>query len=397
MKKRTISCAVLSACLLFGGATAAMAETPAPNLVAHYTFADASNVGKDSAGSDDMTVVSASLQEDAGLAKVVDGPDGMKALEFDQSYALRTDADDVLDGLKEFTITYLVAANDAGELKYNMFSTGLGNGNNIQNSGINALMDFAKDESVRTGSPDVRLYGSENVGEKWTADQRKNDDGKNGRSFWIDRIGGDIDAPVPTSYAAGEWYRIVITVKLSDGTKTSEEQQLWPNGNQGDAFYPGTGTQSVYIEKMDGIQAKSDLVESQNFYETVLPYDLTSIKNEKYGLTLGAAYDVGKDAFNTSAGANYSMFIGKMADFRIYDKALTQDQIVSLFQNNELTDTSGQEDDTTPVTKPQTPATPSGDGNPSTGVETSLLPFLALIPAAAVVGVLAVRRRKAEK
>ena len=91
------------------------------------------------------------------------------------------------------------------------------------------------------------------------------------------------------------------------------------------------------------------------------------------------------------------MFIGKMADFRIYDKALTQDQIVSLFQNNELTDTSGQEDDTTPVTKPQTPATPSGDGNPSTGVETSLLPFLALIPAAAVVGVLAVRRRKAEK
>lgn len=392
MRKQIIPCALLSACLLLGSGTAALAETPdAPQLVAHYTFSDASNVGKDSVGSDDMTVVNANRETAADLAKIVDGPNGMKALEFDQSYALVAGNDDVLDDMKEFTITYLVAANDAGELKYNMFSTGLGNGNNVQNSGINALMDFAKDENARTGCPDFRLYGSENVGDKWTADQRKNDDGKNGRSFWSERIGGNVDTPVASTYQAGEWYRIVITVKLSDGTKTSEEKQLWPNGNEGDAFYPGTGVQSMYIEKVGGINAKSDLEESQNFYTTVLPYDLTSIKNENYGLTLGASYNIGKDTFNTSAGANYSMFIGKMADFRIYDKALDQDQIVDLFKNNELTDGGNDGDDSTPATKPTTK--PS---SPSTGVAGSMA-VLALIPTAAVIAVVSARRRKSSK
>ena len=48
----------------------------------------------------------------------------MKALEFDQTYSLMSDADDVLDDMKEFTITYLVSANDAEVLRSNVFSTG---------------------------------------------------------------------------------------------------------------------------------------------------------------------------------------------------------------------------------------------------------------------------------
>ena len=86
MKKQLIPCALLSACLMLGAGAAAMAETPAagPKLVAHYTFADETNVGKDSAGTQDLIVQGATVGS-AGTAKQVEGPANMKALEFDQT------------------------------------------------------------------------------------------------------------------------------------------------------------------------------------------------------------------------------------------------------------------------------------------------------------------------
>lgn len=189
MKKQLIPCALLSACLMLGAGAAAMAETPAagPKLVAHYTFADETNVGKDSAGTQDLIVQGATVGS-AGTAKQVEGPANMKALEFDQTYSLMSDADDVLDDMKEFTITYLVSANDAEVLRSNVFSTGAANGNSFKNSGLNHLIDKTN------GIPDFRLFGGNQEdsaqadGSKWDANQRKNDDGKNGKNFWAQRI-----------------------------------------------------------------------------------------------------------------------------------------------------------------------------------------------------------------
>ena len=336
MKKQLIPCALLSACLMLGAGAAAMAETPAagPKLVAHYTFADETNVGKDSAGTQDLIVQGATVGS-AGTAKQVEGPANMKALEFDQTYSLMSDADDVLDDMKEFTITYLVSANDAEVLRSNVFSTGAANGNSFKNSGLNHLIDKTN------GIPDFRLFGGNQEdsaqadGSKWDANQRKNDDGKNGKNFWAQRIAYDADSDTvgaPCTYEANDWYRVVITVKLSDGTKTSEETVLWPNKSAGDAFYPGTGVQSVYMEKMNAVTGKASLVESKNYYEVTLPYNLTSVKNEHLGLLIGAAYKVNSDTpvIDTNVN-NYAPFIGKLADFRIYDKALNQDQIVELY------------------------------------------------------------------
>ena len=419
MKKQMIPCALLSACLLLGAGTAAMAETPStsPKLVAHYTFADENNVGKDSAGTQDLTVQGKTVGS-AGTAKQVEGPiANMKALEFDQTYSLMSDADDVLDDMKEFTITYLVSANDAKVLRSNVFSTGAANGNNFKNAGLNHLIDMTN------GTPDFRLFGgnsedSAQAGDsKWDANQRKNDDGKNGKNFWAQRIDYDAESDTvgePCKYEANDWYRVVITVKLSDGTKTSDQTVLWPNKTAGDAYYPGTGIQSMYMEKIDAVTSKSNLIESKNYYEVTLPHNLTSVKNENLGLLIGAAYKLNSDTpvIDTNT-KNYAMFIGKMADFRIYDKALTQDQIVELYKNNQLaTDVEDDTSDTSTGSTTSTTSTTSTVSNvsttskapesttsaPPTGVAGNLLPLMVLIPAAGVAGVLVVRRKgKASK
>ncbi len=409
MKKQIIPCALLSACLMLGAGTAAMADTPStgPNLVAHYTFADENNVGKDSAGSQNLTVQGKTVGS-AGTAKQVEGPANMKALEFDQTYSLMSDKADVLDTLNEFTITYLVSANEADQLKSNVFSTGAGNGNNFKNAGMNHLIDGVFGPGT-TGAPDFRLMGGNkdaSTGSNWDVNQRKNDDGANGKNFWKQRIGGDPANPTACTYKSGDWYRVVITVKLSDGTKASEDTVAWPNG---EAYIPGTGTQSVYMEKMDAVTSKASLIESQNYYEVTLPYNLTSIKNENYGLLIGAAYKINTDTPTIDTNTkNYGMFIGKMADFRIYDKALTQDQIVELYTTNDLvnepdtSDTSntstGSTASTASNTSTESKAPQSTASAPPTGVAGNLLPLLVLIPAAGVAGVLVVRRKgKASK
>ena len=240
MKKQLIPCALLSACLMLGAGAAAMAETPAagPKLVAHYEFKEGA-VGKDSAGTDDLSVFGKDGTTTAE-AKIVEGPEGMSALEFDRTYALKADADDVLDDLKEFTITYLVAANDENVMKFDMFTTGLTNINSVNHAGINALM------SKGTGFPEVRLFGSASETShtdptKWGLNQFKNDDGKIGTSNWAQRDN-------PYAYKANEWYRVVITVKLSDGTKGEEIT----NANN-ENYFAGTGMQSCYIEKMGAV------------------------------------------------------------------------------------------------------------------------------------------------
>ena len=341
MKAKAILGVALTLALLFCSVMPAVAssENSDPQLLTHYTFADANNIGKDSAGSQDLTVIGTTIGS-TGTAKQVDGPNGLKALEFDKSYALISDAADVTDSLTEFTITYLVSANDAGELKSNVFSTGAGNGNHLKNSGINHLIDgrFAADGP---GLPDFRLFGGNSedsaqlAGNKWDVNQRKNDDGKNAKTFWKDRIGYDTAANTFTdacTYAANEWYRVVITVKLSDGTKLSEEQVSWPAG---EPHYNGTGVQSMYMEKIGAIDDASDLVEATNYYSISLPYNLTSVRNDDYGLLIGAAYGVNKTSPTIDTNVrNYSMLIGKIADFRIYDKAMTQDQVVNLYKSD---------------------------------------------------------------
>ena len=278
MKAKAILGVALTLALLVCSVTPVMAssENGDPQLLTHYTFADANNVGKDAAGSQDLTVIGTTIGS-TGTAKQVDGPNGMKALEFDKTYALISDAADVTDDLTEFTITYLVSANDAGELKSNVFSTGAGNGNHLKNSGVNHLIDGRFDTANGAGLPEFRLFGgdisaSTQTGGKWDVNQRKNDDGKNGKTFFKDRIGYDTAANTftdPCTYAANDWYRVVITVKLSDGTKISEEQVSWPAG---EPHYNGTGVQSMYIDKIDAIDDAADLVEATNYYSISLPY-----------------------------------------------------------------------------------------------------------------------------
>lgn len=390
MKKQLIPCALLSVSLMLGAGTAALAQTPAgPNLVAHYTFADANNPGKDAAGSQSLSVIGKTVGS-TGTAKQVEGPAGKKALEFDQSYALISDAADVLDDLKEFTVTYLVAANGDGVLRSNVFSTGAANGNHFKNAGLNHLID------MNTGVPDFRLMGGDQTASaqandsKWDVNQRKNDDGANGKTFWQQRLGDE----GKYTYNSTDWYRVVITVKLSDGTKSGDETIAWPNK---EAYSPGSGVQSVYMEKMDAVTGKSSLVESRNYYEVTLPYNLTSVKNEAYGLLIGAAYKLNTDApvIDTNV-KNYAPFIGRMADFRIYDKALNQDQIVELYKTNDLAAQGGTGTESAGGTSSvDASSVQSGgtSGAPKTGAEGNLLPVLALIPAAAAAGLLVVRRR----
>ena len=114
MKKVISACAALALTAMLAAVPSVSAADAAPKLIAHYEFKDGS-VGKDSAGSGDMKVVKEDGQT-ATDAKVVSGPKGMSALEFDASYALITDKKDVLDPLKEYTVSFLVSPSDAGNL-----------------------------------------------------------------------------------------------------------------------------------------------------------------------------------------------------------------------------------------------------------------------------------------
>lgn len=89
MKKIISACAALALVAMLAAVPCVSAAEDAPKLIAHYEFKNGS-VGKDSAGSGDMKVVKPDAQS-AADAKVVEGPKGMSALEFDASYALITD------------------------------------------------------------------------------------------------------------------------------------------------------------------------------------------------------------------------------------------------------------------------------------------------------------------
>ena len=375
MKKLVSACTAVALSAMLGLVPAVSAADATPKLIAHYDFSDASNVGKDSAGSGDMKV----LKQDGTSAadpKVVEGPNGLKALEFNKDYALATDKKDVLDGKKEFTVTFLVAANSDGKLTNNMFTTGLSDRNNIGQRGINVLMH-------ENGYPEVRLYGSASDSthgsdpqNKWGVDQFKNDDREIGKTNWKNAV-----KPTTT-----DWYRVVVTVKLSNGTKGEQKT----NANN-EKYTEGTGVQTCYIEKIGAVSSKSDLVANKNYYSYNLPYGLTDISNPNHGIALGGCYCWG-DSDDTNSFYNkkdgeyrYDMFKGKMADVRIYDKALTQNQIVELFTKGE-------------VTAPTTPDSSSGgNGSPSTGAGMNFIPVLIALPAAAVACGLVLRKKKASK
>lgn len=309
MKKRLLICTVLTLAAVVIASPYALAEGDSPKLIAHYQFAEEA-VGKDSAGGNDLKAVGTDGTTEM-TPKLVEGPNGLKAVEFDQSYALITDKNDVTDDRTEFTISFLIKANGEGNMRNNVFSTGLGNGNHPDHSGMNMLLNPTK------GYPEVRLYGGSapnNNGEKWGQDQFKNDDGEAGAANWKNREN-------PYTYDSSKWYRVVLTVQLADGSHT--------------------GTQTCYIEAMDAISSKADFRENDNYYAATLPNNLTSLKNEKYPLSIGGTYNYwvsgsNPNSFYNEAGKFYGMYIGQLADFRIYDKALTEDQIVELYKNNQL-------------------------------------------------------------
>ncbi len=338
MKKVISACAALALTAMLAAVPSVSAADAAPKLIAHYEFKDGS-VGKDSAGSGDMKVVKEDGQT-ATDAKVVSGPKGMSALEFDASYALITDKKDVLDPLKEYTVSFLVSPSDAGNLLYSAFSTGQTNWNAPINKG--AIILFNKE----AGNPEVRVYGGTPTaadGTKFAEDQFKNDDGAKGLEKFAER-GTKAE---PYKYEKGVWYRVVLTVKLADGVKG--------------------GTQELYIEKMDAVTSKASLVKSKNYYSDTIPAGLTDLNNTQRPISLGACYnwESGKpaDQFTVDTNTelnkrkNFSMFLGKMADVRFYDKALTQDQVVELFKNNKI---AGEEGSSEP------PATTTAANNDTT-------------------------------
>ena len=232
----------------------------------------------------------------------------------------------------------------------------------------------------------MRLYGSANDSthqsdpNKWSINQFKNDDREIGKSNWK-------NATKPTTT---DWYRVVVTVKLSDGKTKGDEIT---NANN-EKYTAGSGVQTCYIEKIGGVSAKSDLVANKNYYSTVLPYDLNNIDNPNHGIALGGCYSWGDNDdtnsfYNKKEGEyRYDMFKGKMADVRIYDKALNQDQIVELFTKGDVT-VAG-----TPDSKP---SGNNGGGSPSTGVGMNMIPVLVALPAAAIACGLVLRKKKASK
>ena len=229
MKKLVSACTAVALAAMLGVVPAVSAADAAPKLIAHYEFKEGA-VGKDSVGSGDMKVLKQDGKSEA-TAKVVEGPNGMSALEFNRDYALATDKKDVLDGKKEYTVTFLVAANSEGKLVNNMFTTGLSDRNSIGQRGINVLMH-------ENGYPEVRLYGSANDSthqsdpNKWSINQFKNDDREIGKSNWK-------NATKPTTT---DWYRVVVTVKLSDGKTKGDEIT---NANN-EKYTAGSGVQTCY-------------------------------------------------------------------------------------------------------------------------------------------------------
>lgn len=87
--------------------------------------------------------------------------------------------------------------------------------------------------------------------------QFKNDDREIGKTNWKNVV-------KPT---ATDWYRVVVTVKLSDGTKGEQKT----NANN-EKYTEGTGVQTCYIEKIDAVSSKADLVANKNYYSYNLPY-----------------------------------------------------------------------------------------------------------------------------
>ena len=102
---------------------------------------------------------------------------------------------------------------------------------------------------------------------------------------------------------------------------------------------------------MDAVTSKASLVRSKNYYSESLPAGLTDLNNPQRPISLGACYnwESNKDQNQFTVDENtklrerknFSMFMGKMADVRFYDKALTQDQIVELFKNNKIAGEEG--------------------------------------------------------
>lgn len=347
MKKIISACAVLALVAMLAAVPCVSAAEDAPKLIAHYEFKNGS-VGKDSAGSGDMKVVKPDAQS-AADAKVVEGPKGMSALEFDASYALITDKKDVLDPLKEYTVTFLLSPNEAGNLLYTAFSTGQTNWNAPINKG--SIILFNKE----AGNPEVRVYGGDPTaadGTKFAEDQFKNDDGAKGLEKFAER--GTKTAPY--KYEAGVWYRVVLTIQVADGRTA--------------------GKQELYIDKMDAVTSKASLVRSKNYYSDSLPAGLTDLNNPQRPISLGACYnwESGKDQnqftvdenTNLTGRRNFSMFMGKMADVRFYDKALTQDQIVELFKNNKIAGEEGSSEPPVTTTAANNDATTAANNDATT-------------------------------
>ena len=136
------------------------------------------------------------------------------------------------------------------------------------------------------------------------------------------------------------------------------------------------GKQELYIDKMDAVTSKASLVRSKNYYSDSLPAGLTDLNNSQRPISLGACYnwESGKDQNQFTVDnneklaerKNFSMFMGKMADVRFYDKALTQDQIVELFKNNKIAGEEGSSEPPVTTTAANNDATTAANNDATT-------------------------------
>lgn len=261
--------------------------------VARYDFNDAENLGKDSVGNHDLKIYGLNQLEDKTLAKQASGPwNDAKALDFDGSYYLS--GDNFTKNMTEMTVTFWTKQRTNGDLRGVVASTGCVNS---ETSGIRI--------GHSTGTKHNIFFGYAGV----DADNNK-----------LEVWGGDRG-----DFMQGEvWTRYALVFKAAKaGDAGSCELYIIKNGK----YIPGDVDSVFGAVHYESYQSKA--------WDPKLNAEkIVDFGNATADLVLGAALGTNGELLTEGTRA---MFNGRIADVRIYDRALSDVEAIELFAVDAVT------------------------------------------------------------
>lgn len=269
--------------------------------VARYDFSDAANLGKDIIGNHDLKIYGLDQKENSSLAKQTSGPwKDAKALDFDGNYYLA--GSNFTKDMKQMTVTFWSKERSNGELQGVVVGTGC---INAETAGVRIGHSGGTNHNVFFGY--AGTDAEKNMLEVWGGDR------------------GD--------FSQGQvWTRYIMVFQAAEGSNVGNcELYIIKNGD----YTPGD------IDSLFGV------LHYENYQSPAWDPNLNAEKIAEFGnvtadFVLGAALGTDK----TLLTGNYlETLVGQIADVRVYDWALSQDQAMELIATDTMEDlNAGPED-----------------------------------------------------